>query len=525
MRWLFVYLFALTLAVAAAAGEWHVETVDSDGDVGGEVSLALDSSDYPHISYEDGLPNYDLKYARWNGSSWQIQTVDSAGSVGRYTSLVLDSSGRPHISYFDASPNYDLKYARWNGSAWQIETVDSEGGSDTSLALDSSGRPHISYCASRHLKYARWNGSSWQTYTVDSAEDMGMYSSLALDSSDRPHISYRDYGNDYLKYAHWDGDTWQIETVDYECYNTSLALDSSDRPYIVYGDEANCDLKYARWDGDDWHIEIVDSEGWPMDASLALDSNDYPHISYYDGWPNCDLKYARWNGSSWQIYTLDSAGEVGGVTSLALDSSGCPHISYNDYTNDDLKYAYWDGGPGVEGAEVFANTNDDGVLVGWEITGDAPAGLRVLRSAGEDEPVEVSGALPGEATRWLDADVEAGVEYCYWLETTDGDGTVSRFGPSEAVAFPGAARKLDLSVYPSPASGAFTVECKLPEDGSITIALYDLSGRRVSTVFDGETAAGRHAFSFDASTLTPGVYLVHLDADAGSLTRRVVITR
>jgi hypothetical protein len=110
-------------------------------------------------------------------------------------------------------------------------------------------------------------------------------------------------------------------------------------------------------------------------------------------------------------------------------------------------------------------------------------------------------------------------------ENDDEDVIVSRFGPSEAVTFPGAARELTLSVYPSPASSSFTIEYTLPENGSISISLYDLSGRRVSTVFEGETAAGRHAFSFDASTLTPGVYLVHLDADGGTLTRRVVITR
>jgi hypothetical protein len=52
----------------------------------------------------------DLKYARWTGSAWSIETVDSDGSVGGYASIALDSGNLPHISYHD-NTNDDLKYA------------------------------------------------------------------------------------------------------------------------------------------------------------------------------------------------------------------------------------------------------------------------------------------------------------------------------------------------------------------------------------------------------------------------------
>ena len=92
-----------------------------------------------------------------------------------------------------------------------------------------------------------------------------------------------------------------------------------------------------------WQIETVDSAGeMGMYTSLALDASGYPHISYYDD-TNDDLKYAHWDGTAWQIETVDSAGDVGLYTSLALNALGYPHISYYDGTNDDLKYARWDG--------------------------------------------------------------------------------------------------------------------------------------------------------------------------------------
>ena len=89
-----------------------------------------------------------------------------------------------------------------------------------------------------------------------------------------------------------------------------------------------------------WQTETVDSAGdvgWH--TSIALDSNDRPHISY-SGDTNSDLKYAYFDGSSWQTQTVDSAGKVGGRNSIALDSNNRPHISYSDFTNDDLKYAH-----------------------------------------------------------------------------------------------------------------------------------------------------------------------------------------
>ncbi len=329
---------------------WSLETVDSTGNIGMFTSIALDSNQYPHISYWDNS-NDDLKYAKWTGSSWSKETVDSTGGNGKYTSIALDSNQYPHISYYDDS-NDDLKYAKWTGSSWSKETVDSVGdvGHFTSIALDSNDYPHISYYypTNDDLKYAKWTGSSWSKETVDSVGVVGEYTSIALDSNDQPHISYYDGSNSDLKYAKWTGSSWSKETVDsvgnvpggqYYALLDSLTLDSNDQPHIAYHDWINRDLRYAKWTGSSWYKETVDSSGLAgMYPSIALDSNDQPHISHYEGDYN-DLKYAKWTGSSWSKETVDSNGAVGHFTSIALDIYNKPHISYEDETNHDLKYA------------------------------------------------------------------------------------------------------------------------------------------------------------------------------------------
>ena len=83
----------------------------------------------------------------------------------------------------------------------------------------------------------------------------------------------------------------------------------------------------------------IDDVGWY--TSLAL-YNDIPHICYYD-YSNGDLKYAYWDGSNWNVEVVDSEGNVGRYASIDLDSNNYPHISYYDYGKGALKYAYWDG--------------------------------------------------------------------------------------------------------------------------------------------------------------------------------------
>lgn len=138
--------------------------------------------------------------------------------------------------------------------------------------------------------------------------------------------------------------SWKIETVDSTGsvgWFPSIAVDSNDNPHISYYDYTNEALKYAKRTGSTWHIETVDMPGDVFRrTSIALDASDNPHISYHGG--EYDLLYARWTGSIWNIETVDSEGVVGDYNSLALDVNDNPHISYGD-GDAALKYARWTG--------------------------------------------------------------------------------------------------------------------------------------------------------------------------------------
>jgi hypothetical protein len=346
--------------LTAPTSAWHIETVDSAGDVGESNSLALDAEGHPHISYVDWT-NKALKYAYYDGSNWIVETINGAGYIrGGDTSLALDGQGRPHISYctteYGEGYCLELRYAYYDGSAWVTETVDGGNigdGESSSLALDAEDRPHISYHAGGGLRYAYHDGTAWITETLESGHTVGGATSLVLDAAGRPRISYFQMGiSGQLRYAYRDEQGWHVEhvyTTGHDARGNSLALDSAGRPRISFQKAGPLfgGLSYAYLDGQAWHIEDLDgdvSSYTGADCSLKLDAADRPHISYYflgSGYePGFDLRYAHYDGTAWITETVDAGGDVGSYTSLALDSSGRPHISYYDATHGDLRYAY-----------------------------------------------------------------------------------------------------------------------------------------------------------------------------------------
>jgi hypothetical protein len=274
------------------------------------------------------------------------------------------------------------------GTTWTTETVEDSntGGTDrvgllTSLVLDSKDNPSISYydATNGDLKFAGWEYTltpfphwHWTIMIVDSTGDVGQYSSIALDSSGDEHISYYDTTNGDLKYASRAWITpyvsiWLTEVVDSTKtvgMYSSLAIDSYDNPHISYYDATNGDLKYAEWTGSAWDIQEVDKTGdVGKYTSLTVTSTGSPHISYYDE-TNDDLKYAYYRilpiPAQWVIETVDSTGSVGWDTSIALTSGNQPRISYYDQSNGALKYA----SRNILGS-WSAKTVDDTGAVGW----------------------------------------------------------------------------------------------------------------------------------------------------------------
>ncbi|NNF57063.1 MAG: T9SS type A sorting domain-containing protein, partial [Rhodothermaceae bacterium] len=77
--------------------------------------------------------------------------------------------------------------------------------------------------------------------------------------------------------------------------------------------------------------------------------------------------------------------------------------------------------------------------------------------------------------------------------------------------------------FPNPFASTTTLAYTLPEAGPVRMEVFDLMGRSIAVLVDGERTAGRHAETLVAQGLASGTYIVRLQAGSATDTQRVLV--
>jgi hypothetical protein len=208
--------------------------------------------------------------------------------------------------------------------------------------------------------------------------------------------------------------------------------------------------------------------------------------------------------------------------------SGRTEAWYNLGSN---KYVTLTEGTGETGVELsyFKATGAEGTIALRWATTARYAGFNLYREkAGEaDAPrVRLNGALIRGRSPYCyaDRDVEAGARYRYWLEAVDAKGRGETAGPVEAKARAAVKALRLISAKPNPARATATVTFELAAASDVTLALYDLSGRKIL----GEVracGAGANELLLVTDTLSPGVYVYRLSASGAEAAGKVAVVK
>jgi hypothetical protein len=105
--------------------------------------------------------------------------------------------------------------------------------------------------------------------------------------------------------------------------------------------------------------------------------------------------------------------------------------------------------------------------------------------------------------------------------------TAATFRPSATIDVPPVAAPGTLlaSNAPNPFSTATTIRFTLPQAGPARVAVYDVSGREVARLVDGDRPAGPQSVEWSAGAAPSGIYYVRLTAAGRSITKRCVRLR
>jgi len=90
--------------------------------------------------------------------------------------------------------------------------------------------------------------------------------------------------------------------------------------------------------------------------------------------------------------------------------------------------------------------------------------------------------------------------------------------------------ELSIQARPNPFRGSVALDVRLPGEGSVRLGIYDLAGRRIAAVMDGDFQAGRHTRFWTGrreggEPAPTGVYFAILEADGKRLSRKIILTR
>ena len=84
---------------------------------------------------------------------------------------------------------------------------------------------------------------------------------------------------------------------------------------------------------------------------------------------------------------------------------------------------------------------------------------------------------------------------------------------------------VSISNYPNPFNPTTVIGYQLPVSSVVQLSVYDILGREVSVLVNGEMSAGTHQATFDGRNLASGIYLYRLQVNGQVLTGKMLLTK
>ncbi|MFC2103058.1 T9SS type A sorting domain-containing protein [Bacteroidota bacterium] len=329
------------------------------------------------------------------------------------------------------------------------------------------------------------------------------------------------------------GCPWQIVPIT----NNGYTLPSTASGNVMVADADDCGSSGGGSSGD---ITLVT----PLDASLyetvwiefdndwqAIDSDDFAMVDVsVDG------------GSSWQnVLTFDvtdirNTHEIIDISSIAGNSSSLLVRLVSIQPGWDWWWAvdnFAVMGQSIVPVELTsfaAVAAGNNVHLNWTTATETNnQGFEIQRSSVDGEYEKVS-FVPGFGTTtetksysYTDSKIISG-SYTYRLKQIDFDGT---YDYSEVVIVE-VTTPIEYALeqnYPNPFNPATIISYSIPQDGLVTLEVFNLLGEKVASLVNEVKEAGKYEVNFDASNLASGIYVYNLKANSFNAVKKMLLMK
>ncbi|HBE73429.1 MAG TPA: hypothetical protein DDW31_04995 [candidate division Zixibacteria bacterium] len=257
-------------------------------------------------------------------------------------------------------------------------------------------------------------------------------------------------------------------------------------------------------------------------------------------------KGAVYKPRSQAIGLEDSLTAPGRQFSFVADTSGWHAVVvwHNSPAKDDTSVYYVGintvpfGLPlAVSLAEFAATAFTDSIVLRWRTESEENSYQWLVERATGPGTYELIGTMPAAGAsagpreyRWCDRSARANTLYYYRIGEQDLDGTVTYYGPVQAMLAPGQIIRIQPLAAPNPFGECIKVSYQVPNSGEVRLHVYNVAGQRVRTLADGPANPGAHSIVWEGrddggSVVSAGCYFLRWEIGGASGMQKLLKVR
>jgi len=525
--------------------------------------------------YDPVVGDEEILYSTNDGSGWTDPDTlhGHNSSADRYPEISIGSDGVPWVVWYRAQENGSrLWFSHWEGSRWatpeilrtnagryddyDIYAVNSD---DVWVATDA----FVDEYDGRAILIYHWDGAEWvESLRFGMEGHSCAHADIAVDPDGDPWVVWGASPEaSYhlpIMYTRQTGTAWALpDTVNGDLNNSGGAeiVFDGDVPMVLWTGNmaATVEVEYSRLEDGEWTpsqlVNLPDSSTYDYDyiAECVVGPGGEVVAAWYGGDMldpmGAAVLTSQWTGEGWtpeQIISDDVWNKTGKYPTVAI---GPDSRIWSAWVCFEVIEPPWDDDIRGTSCSLLTTPVDFGLLeaategntvrVSWYAAGEAAFGpFNVWRALGDGLDV-MPGEPPASATRlnelsvtsppyeWEDATAPGASELLYWVEWThQGFSTYAGPVPVATLAPHVSAPARLLFASPNPSSSGACIGYEQSVDGVVSIAIYNIAGRRVSALVAPHRTPGIYAApgsmlcwdgtNSSGAQVASGVYLVEL---------------